>query len=331
MEFVYVVVSEKDDYYVENCAVSVYSLKKYNKDVKISVICDTITYDRIIAKKYLLNLIDNIIPVTVNNAYSALQKSRFLKTSVRTLIEGDFVFIDIDTIITGDLKELSSFDKDIGAVKTQDSKLWSKDNQHIHFKRYNRQRNLPEDFNYGIDDYFNSGVIVCRDTKKAGEFYDAWHKAWVASSEKYSFHQDQCDFNRINALSGNLVTEINGTYNFGAVYPANSMKFLNHCKIFHYFVTSDKLKELKIKDPVFLERLSRNGISSEVDDLIANVKLDYLKSIYRERGNFIISSLKNNEKIVSKISLYLKPRIFWLNIYIKLKQRQLAKLLHRKL
>lgn len=325
MEFVYVVVSEKDDFYVEYCAVSVYSLKKYNKEAKVCVICDSNTYDHIIAKKkYFLEIVDKIISVSINQDYTALQKSRFLKTSVRTLIDGDFVFIDTDTIITGDLKGLHSFDKDIGAVKTQDSDLWSKDNQHIHFKRYNTQRNLPEDFNYGIDNYFNSGVIICRDTPKAREFYEEWHKSWLESSEKYSFHQDQCDFARINALYGNLVTEITGDYNFMAIYPGISMKFFNDCKIFHYFSTSDKLKKIKIKGSGLLERLSRNGISSEIDDLIADIKTDYLKNIFKEREDFIVFRPKNDNKIAAKLSLYLKYKIFWYNIYRKLKQRQIA-------
>lgn len=331
MKFVYVVVSEKDDFYVEDCAVSIYSLKKYNKDIKVCVICDTNTYDLIVAKKkYFLDIVDDIIPVCLYNDYTAQQRSRFLKTSVRTLIDGDFIFIDSDTIITGDLKELLSFKQDIGAVKTQDSMSWCKDNQHFHFKRYNRQRNLPEDFNYEIDHYFNSGMIVCRDTQKARDFYNTWHKSWIESSEKYCFHQDQCDFNRTNALYDNLVTEINGKYNFSAIYPGNSMKFFNDCKIFHYFSTSVKLKKIKIKDPGLLERLSKNGITSEIDNLIKNIKLEYLQNIYKEKSNFIIFTPKTEEKVVSKIRRHLKSKIFWYNIYRKLKQCQFAKVLVRK-
>lgn len=331
MKFVYVVVSEKKDFYVEYCAVSIYSLKKYNKDAKVCVICDTNTYDHIITKnKYFRDILDEIIPVSVNNDYTAQQRSRFLKTSVRRLIDGDFVFIDSDTIITGDLKELLSFQQDIGAVKAQDSMSWNKENQHFHFKRYNKQRNLHEDFNYGIDHYFNSGMIVCRDTQKARDFYTTWHKSWSESSEKYYFHQDQCDFNRTNAQYDNLVTEINGKYNFGAIYPGNSMKFFNDCKIFHYFSTSVKLKKIKIKDPGLLERLCKNGITSEIDDLIENIKLEYLQNIYKERSNFVISASNHKEKINDKICILLKSKIFWYNIYRKLKRRQFAKLFVRK-
>lgn len=318
------IVSGKNDFYVEYCAVSAYSLKKYNKEAKVRVICDSDTYDHIIAeKKYFLELVDEITPVSVNQDYTPLQKSRFLKTSVRTLIDGDFVFIDTDTIITGDLKELQSFDKDIGAVKAQDPHLWGKDNPHI--QRYNRQRNLPEDYNHYIEKYYNSGVIICRDTQKAREFYDAWHNSWLESSEKYGFHQDQCDFNRINALYGNLVTEITGEYNFMANAPGISMKFFKDCKIFHYFSTSSKLKKLKIKDPLLLERLSRNGISSEIDELMAGLKTEYLENIIRERWSFIIFRPKNEDKKAARIYGYFKHRIFWYNIYRKLKQRQIMR------
>lgn len=320
MKFVYVVVGNKNDFYVEYCAVSIFSLKKYNKDAKVLVISDTTTYNYIKAeKKFLVDITDEFISVPINKDYTSLQKSRFLKTSVRNLIDEDFIFIDTDTIITGDLKDLYSFDQDIGAVKTQDSNSWNKKNQHFHFKRYNIQRNLSEDFNYGIDNYFNSGVIICRNTKKAREFYETWHKFWIESTEKYNFHQDQCDFNRTNAIYNNLVSVINGAYNFGAIYPGNSMKYFNNCRIFHYFSTSFKLKKLKIKDPELLDCLKRNGFTTEIDCMIENIKLEYLQNIYNEKNDFFSLRSLYLENKFKKIVLYLKNKIQYLKIYRKLR------------
>lgn len=323
MKFVYVVVSNKNDYYIEYCAVSIYSLKKYNKEAEVLVICDSTTYDYIRAeRKILVDITDEFISVPINKDYTSLQKSRFLKTSVRNLINDDFIFIDTDTIITGDLKDLMSFDKDIGAVKTQDSNSWNKKNQHFHFKRYNIQRDLPEDFNYGIDHYFNSGVIVCRNTEKARKFYETWHKFWIESTEKYSFHKDQCDFNRTNAIYNNLVTVINGAYNFGAIYPGNSMMYFNDCKIFHYFSSSIRLKKIKIKDLKLLDRLNRNGFTPEIDSMIENIKLEYLQNIYNEGNIFFSLESLFLEKKIKKIGLYLKNKILYLYISIKLRYYQ---------
>lgn len=325
MDFVYVVVSENSDFYVEYCAVSIYSLKKYNPEAKVRVFCDSDTYRHIITgKKYFLEVADEIIPVSINQEYTALQKSRFLKTSIRNLIDGNFVFIDTDTIITGDLKELYSFDGDIGAVKTQNPYLRGVDNPHL--RSYNKLRNLPEDFNYGIEKYFNSGVIVSRDTPKARAFYEAWHKSWLESSEKYGYHHDQCDFNLTNASRGNIVTEISGIYNFMAIYPGLAMEFFKGCKIFHYFSTSSRLKKIKIKDTALLERLAKNGFSSEIDDLISDFKTEYLLNIFKHRWDFFVFNNKNEDKIISKLIL----KIFWLNIYRKLKQRQIMNWLRGK-
>lgn len=316
MIFVYVVVSNGDNFYVESCAISIYSLKKYNKDAKVWVLCDTTTYNNIkYEKKYLIDITDKIIPISIEESYTSLQKSRFLKTSIRRLIDEDFVFIDTDTIITGYLKDLYSFKQHIGAVKAQDSKSWSRENQHIHFKRYNRQRNLQENFNYGIEHYFNSGFIICRNTPEAQEFYDIWHKLWLESSEKYNYPHDQCDFNRTNAILNNIVSEVNGIYNFAAIYPGNSMKFFKDCRIFHYFSSSEKLKTLKIKNSQFLENLKKNWVTPEIDNLIENIKSEYLQHIYKNRNCFFSMGSLSLEKNKYKILLFLKNKIVQLKIH----------------
>lgn len=279
MKFIYALVSSESDFYTEQCAISVYSLKKYNKDAKVTVICDNDTYHYIKHKGFLSNLIDELCPILINKSYTQLQKSRYLKTTVRNIIEGDFIFIDTDTIITGKLDEINTFIGEIGAVKVQDSDLWDKKNQHRHFKKYNTKRLLPVDFNYGIDHYYNSGVILCKDTVKTREFYKTWHLLWLEGSEKYHDPHDQCNFDRANAIHNNLVSELKGIYNMAGIYPIGSMRYLHECRIFHYFASSKKLDYLFIKDHACLMKIRNKGITPEIDWLIENIKEEYIKGI----------------------------------------------------
>ena len=116
---------------------------------------------------------------------------------------------------------------EMGVVRTMDSEDWNRENPHMHFKKYNLSRGLPENYNHGIDYFYNSGFILCRDTKKTRELYNIWHKLWKESAEKYNWNQDQCDLDLANAKMGNLIINLDGIYNFEALYPNVSMKYFD--------------------------------------------------------------------------------------------------------
>ena len=106
MKYVYVLTSNETDFYAEQAVVSIYSLKKFNSGCFVVLVVDSSTNENLINGRELVkNLVDEVIVIDIPPLFSNHQKSRFLKTSLRDIISGDFIFIDTDTIILGSLDE----------------------------------------------------------------------------------------------------------------------------------------------------------------------------------------------------------------------------------
>lgn len=88
-KIVYVVVADKDSIYLEQAYVSVWSLKYYNPDASVTFVMDNRT------KKYwdmcgydeLKTLVDEVIVREFEDNATNHYRSRWLKTSLRTLLQ----------------------------------------------------------------------------------------------------------------------------------------------------------------------------------------------------------------------------------------------------
>lgn len=68
-------------------------------------------------RSHILELVDEVVSVDVGNGFSPQQRSRILKTSARNLVNGDYLFIDCDTIVLKPIEEIDSCPAEIAAVK----------------------------------------------------------------------------------------------------------------------------------------------------------------------------------------------------------------------
>ena len=280
LKFVYVIVSGKDDYYAEQALISIYSLRKYNSNAQIVAVADSeseklFTGKRALIKSYASEVIIADVPSALNN----FQKSRYIKTTLRKLISGDFVYIDSDTVIQGDLGELSQIKHDIALARHIEYTkpgfpLWVN-----LLKFYNKDIGAPEDENYGITEAFNGGVMLCRDTEKCHVFFDRWHALWYEDSVKYSYHWDQPSLWRANAMSGNIIGELVPIYNCRVIYPQNALRYLTKSKIFHYTITSDRAGFIMGDKKFFDGLINESGDTRCLDDFIENLKERYLNAV----------------------------------------------------
>lgn len=304
LKFVYVVVGSDQDYYVERAIISMYSLLKHNPDSNIVVITEKNTKNSLTGKKRLLETYAKEIhvedlPIFLNQK----QKSRFLKTSVRNIIKGDYVFIDVDTIILGDIKELEDYNCEIALVSQGGDNKISRENSFKEIVQLNNAKGERKNIDYGIKNYFNSGVILCRDTERTHELYKLWHELWFESSTQYGFHKDQPDLWRANVLMNDLIVELPPKYNCQPLQYEFALNFLSECKIFHYH-TNNSLTYLTIKKPSFYTAFRENGITEEIDRIITNIRKEYLKGmeILSPEESILYRSVPSD--IGRKITLY---------------------------
>ena len=99
-KLVYAVVSGEKDPYLSQAFVAVYSGRRYNPNAEILLVVDQDTNDVLEMslpniKKYL----DKVIVVNTPSDMSKMHRSRFLKTTLRKNIDGDFLYIDTDTVV----------------------------------------------------------------------------------------------------------------------------------------------------------------------------------------------------------------------------------------
>lgn len=290
LKFVYALISSESDYYAEQAALSMHSLRLHNPDAHIVLVTDDLTLNTLEGGRALVkNYIDECVIVNSPDGFSPKQRSRVIKTTLRQKLEGDFLFLDSDTIVMGSLKELESFECDVAAVYAQHSnspdvyssiyKHWDSEGQHWHMTKYYSAREVDPAEKAKIRCHCNSGVMLCRDTENAHRLFELWHKYWLESSTKYDWHSDQCDLWRADAVLGGILTELPGIYNCQIVYPKIALRYLYDCKIMHYFSTSRNFYNFVFRREDVLEDVRRNGINAKVEVIMQNLKRDYLNSL----------------------------------------------------
>ena len=130
-KIVYAVTSDNSDIYLEQTYVSIYTLRKYHPDAYVVLVVDDVTNATLKDKRdYIMNVVTEKVVVIPPKEYTKVERSRYLKTTLRNQIDGDYLFIDSDTVITASLDEIDTFEDDVCCVIDYHVTL----NKHIRFE-----------------------------------------------------------------------------------------------------------------------------------------------------------------------------------------------------
>lgn len=280
-KLVYVLTCREEGTYIEQALISAYSARYHNPDAHIVLIVDDKTNKLLVGKRAeVLEYVTEKVVVEVPDEFNLMQASRWLKTSVRNIIDGDFLFIDCDTIIAQSLEEIDDFDCEIGA-SLDGHQLVSESNideQHILIKQATQ---CGWDFSK-VEHYRSSGVIYVKDSQKCRDFYKRWHINY--------FHSVGCGLN-IDQLSLEktsqeipIVEDIDGVWN--TIMYARP-QFIDQSKIIHFpslnnnsFLFSKRV--LKIIKTTGLSEYFKYYITHPLESLLPYLKDSYsLKQILR--------------------------------------------------
>lgn len=270
-KIVYVVVSDETDIFLEQALLSIFSLRKHNSDAYVELVIDQVTNDSITGKRSeIKKIVDQITSVEVPDYYNKGQRSRWIKTNLRNLIEGDFIFIDTDTIITDSLEEIDNFGGDIGAVKDKHAPV-----------KYNKDKNKlllwskQDGWTYSEDlSYFNSGVMYVRDCEFTHEFFREWNKRWQNCSILYNRFYDQSLFAATNEYFQYPIKELAGEWN---CQPTNGLSYLHKAKIIHYWGYNRKNYAWEFYDKSIIREIKDLGyVPPKTSELIDKAKEAYI-------------------------------------------------------
>ena len=154
-------------------------------------------------------------------------RSRFVKTSMRSLLSGPFMFLDADAFALERLDEGFQTAACLAAVPDR-----NRVNPNPHFPEFARRIYEAEGWRWPVERYFNSGVMFWQDNDEARLLGDAWHRCWQDLYERTGQHTDQPSLNRVIEERCFSVSVLPPTYN---AMVAASPWFGLRAKVLHVF------------------------------------------------------------------------------------------------
>lgn len=269
MKIVYVLTSDKQDFYLEQLAISLASLRLYNPDISVDIVVDSITESTLTGnRRSLLDLSDSILTIETPVEYGKLERSRWLKTNLRNIVKGDFLFLDTDTVVCGQINSFEMPSSDICAVR----------DLHVNISKHTHKYDIlakAEKIGWIVEDeeqpFFNSGVMYVKDSELARDFYDSWSKEWIVSAYKGCV-SDQPSLCKTNALYGHIITQLDDKWNCQVT--ENGIRFLNSAIIIHYFASGQKLTKFPyiFNDRDIYIEVRNKGISDKIQGILSKPK-----------------------------------------------------------
>lgn len=231
-QIVYVLVSRENDFYLEELWVSIYSLRKFHPSDNVLVLADEPTAARITAIHELHSMITKLKIIPVPEHYSAKFRSREIKTNIRNLIQGDFLFIDTDTVICQPLDDIDELPvKNIAMVP----ELHGPFKDHL-FHSYTAN-DTKRIFGTDVTDspyWFNSGCMLVRDNDFCHEYFAKWNQNWKYSAFEKKESSDQRALLATDKSYNYKIECLPDIYN---AQVAMSIEFFYDAKIIHFWHT----------------------------------------------------------------------------------------------
>lgn len=261
-KLVYVLASTENDLFYEQCLISVFSAKLYSPNIKIVLVVDNKTQSTLKGnRKEITDYVDDIIVKDFPKETSMFMRSRIMKVGLRSLIKGDYLYVDCDTLIVNTLESIDSISGSVAAVLDGHVKL----KNHPIYTLFKKQCDtIGFDLSH-TEDYFNGGVVFAKDDEVSHNLYSLWHNNYL-SGISYDICMDQPSFNKSVYENNYRIVELPGEWNcqvrFGAKYTASA-------NILH-FCSKKNMPLASIASRDYLYKVKKHGLKAP--DLIEKVR-----------------------------------------------------------
>lgn len=277
-KLLYILVSTPEDVYLEQAYVSATSARRRNPEAHIVLLTDMATEktfgERGPQDEAFRALFDEVVVAPLDCSLPAMKRSRLLKTGMRQYVKGDFLFIDADTVVMRGLEDIDAVEVSLGACR----------DLHAPFKEHPHRRatiNMCKRFGFdvsGSENYFNSGVLLVKDTPDNHRFFALWQENYL-KGQAVGIKPDQPSFAQTDAALGFPVQQLPGEWNCQA---QNGIRYLRNAYILHYMVTNlssgeeEKLYSLNGKE--LLLQVREKGLKP-VEEIIEDPMKGYALSV----------------------------------------------------
>lgn len=197
---VFALTSQGRDIYSAATRLAIASLRQSNPWLPVIVAVDGATHEALRASADpLCSEADDWLVVDVPQG-NAEFRNRHVKTRLRALLPGPFLFLDSDILVRGDLSAIFGTDCDIAGAcnhsrQIPSEQIWDQDRETLEAMAW-----LVRD-----DIYVNGGVLFFSDTDAAHALAAEWHRRWLSSAEATARNRDQPALNSaLRACSARL-------------------------------------------------------------------------------------------------------------------------------
>ena len=273
MKYLYVLVGSKKGFYCEQTLVSMASLKRVDSNSFITLLVDKQTdLDYKVEIGKIQKYVSEYVIVPVDEKIPPIARSRYIKTSMRKYVEGDFLYVDADTVWNAPV-EKTDLTHDIMGVLDGHSLL----------TEHPLKKGIEEDFrkvNYDpkVEKYVNGGVLFSRDSDVSKKFFELWHEKWRETSTS-GYFIDMPSLNYAIKTIGDGFAFLPDMYN---VQISRSWEFFFRAKIIHFFTgwRNDCFESPYLfQKNSFWEEVRQNGISESVSKAIDNPLVSFEKTL----------------------------------------------------
>ena len=276
-QIVYVLVANEKNLYLEEMWVSIFSLRRHHPEATVKVLMDVETKEYLSRFPQLTSMIDETVVVQTPAGYNAKQRSRQIKTTIRNVLKGDYIFIDTDTVIckpldgiVEDIAEMKDF-KGIAAVR--EGHVTMKDTL------FPPTGTVKRIFDIDISQsplMTNSGVMFVADIPFTHEFYKRWNENWKRSCFEKGNSQDQPSLYATDCQYGYVIRELSGIYN---AQVAMSLKYYADAVILHWWhmdFIEDQSYSPYFSLKIYQDLKKEGEITPQIEELIINAKQSFV-------------------------------------------------------
>lgn len=273
-KYLFVLTSSEKDFFCEQTLVAIASLRVHNPNAFVTLLTDDKTFNTLTGNRAALKeAVDELKVLTLDEKFTPMLRSRYLKTVMRNVIDGDFLYMDSDIAITGDLSIPEEWKGGIYAVLDFHTNL---------HKAINRKKVLNNAKMLGFspilnDEIFNGGVMFASDTQEARDFFEKWHELWLYCVSK-NFPYDMASLAEANFKFNYITQKMPGEWNCQLAY---GKEFLPNGKVLHFFgsriidTCSHKVPESM---NLFLPKILRKSFYTDLKNIPVKINPD--KSIH---------------------------------------------------
>jgi len=310
LQVVYVLICNDENFFYEQFLISITSLKFQMKNVSIIVLTDQDTNNYLMNKHpEIKNQINYFVSYNMPKQYNMAARSRILKTKMRELIQGDFLFIDCDTLICESLDEICEIPYSSAVLDNHGTVENHIQNFRSVIKRANQFR-----FSVGFENcHYNTGVLWCKDNIETRRFFDNWYRLWKETYQK-GVIVDQLSFNEINNRMNGVFRAMDGKWNCQI---RCGIPFLAEAKIIHYFASNkSKVVERKFSyyftdENIYKDIREKQSISEHIQEFIERPRSAFQKADLVEicTPNYYI--INSNIGALFRMICRKFPKLFW--------------------